>query len=351
MMVGRGDWKPGGSSGESRRGQGVASDLGRREVILGGAAAIAMGRTRRSEAACGGGPALRADVQAGEGDALAARRKGQFLLGLNTSTIRGQKLSIVDEIELARKAGYQAMEPWIDELERYAGAGGSLADLAKRFRDAGISVESAIGFFEWVVDDPERRRKGFESARRAMDLVRKIGGKRLAAPPVGATDRRMADLLPIAERYRSLLELGDQLGVVPQVEVWGGSKTLSRLGEAAQVALEAQHPRACILPDVYHLYRGGSGFSGIKLLGQEAIHVFHFNDYPADPPREKATDADRVYPGDGVAPLKALLHALASGGFQVTLSLELFNRKLWSQDPLTVVQAGYDKMKALVDGV
>jgi sugar phosphate isomerase/epimerase len=87
---------------------------------------------------------------------------------------------------------------------------------------------------------------------------------------------------------------------------------------------------------------------GIKLLGRDSVHVFHFNDYPADPPREKATDADRVYPGDGVAPLKGLIRDLAAGGFHVTLSLELFNRALWNQDPLTVVQAGLAKMKAVV---
>ena len=317
-------------------------ELGRRGLILGGVAGVlsAGGATL-------GGSEL-APLAGPEGDGGGASGKGQFLFGLNTSTIRGQKLSIVEEIELARKAGYQAMEPWIDELERYAGSGGSLEDLGKRFRDAGISVESAIGFFDWVVDDRERRRKGLESARRAMDLVRRVGGKRLAAPPVGATDQRMADMLPIAERYRTLLELGDEIGVVPQVEVWGGSKTLSRLGEAAEVAIEAHHPKACILPDVYHLYRGGSGFDGIKLLGRDSIHVFHFNDYPADPPREKATDADRVYPGDGVAPLTGLIRDLAAGGFHVTLSLELFNRKLWNQDPLTVLQAGLAKMKAVV---
>ncbi len=331
----------------------MATELGRRDLILGGlAAGLVGGAGSQVEAVRGGGDrAMETALGGGQGDAGGTAGKGQFLLGLNTSTIRGQKLSIVDEIELARKAGFQAMEPWIDELERYAESGGSLEDLKKRFRDAGISVESAIGFFDWVVDDQDRRRKGFESARRAMELVSKIGGKRLAAPPVGATDRRMADMLPIAERYRSLLEIGDGIGVVPQVEVWGGSKTLSRLGEAAQVAIEAQHPKACILPDVYHLYRGGSGLGGIKLLGRESIHVFHFNDYPADPPREKATDADRVYPGDGVAPLAGLIRDLASGGFRVTLSLELFNRKLWSQDPLVVVKTGLAKMKALVEGV
>ena len=33
------------------------------------------------------------------------------------------------------------------------------------------------------------------------------------------------------------------------------------------------------------------------------------------------------------------------------LSLELFNRQYWSQDPLTVARTGFEKMKALVEGV
>jgi sugar phosphate isomerase/epimerase len=157
----------------------------------------------------------------------------------------------------------------------------------------------------------------------------------------------MPNLLQVAERYRAVLELGDQIGVVPEVEVWGSSRTLGRLGEAALVAIESGHPKACILPDVYHLYRGGSDIEGIRLLSPSAIHVFHFNDYPADPPRARITDADRVFPGDGIAPLDKLLGILSAGGFQVTLSLELFNRKYWSEDPLAVVKTGLEKMKAL----
>jgi 2-keto-myo-inositol isomerase len=326
----------------------VTIELKRRDLLAGSTKALAGGILA---AASGGVLSSRAEAaRAGATQPVAPEPKLQadrFLLGLNTSTIRGQKLSIVEEIAIAAKAGYQAMEPWIDELERYAATGGSLEDLGKRFRDAGISVESAIGFFDWIVDDPDRRRKGLEAAKRSMELVRRIGGKRLAAPPAGATNQPISDLSKIAERYRALLELGDQIGVVPQVEVWGSSRTLGRLGEAACVAIESGHPKACILPDVYHLYRGGSNFGGIKLLAPSAIHVFHFNDYPADPPRTKLTDADRVYPGDGVAPLRSLLHDLSTGGFRVTLSLELFNRKLWSQDPQSVVKTGLDKLKAL----
>src|SRR5437773_2235366 len=68
----------------------------------------------------------------------ASRRPGEpFRYSLNTATIRGQRLPIAEEIEIAARAGYQAIEPWIDELERYKASGGSLRDLAKRLRDRG----------------------------------------------------------------------------------------------------------------------------------------------------------------------------------------------------------------------
>src|SRR5262245_20338025 len=160
-----------------------------------------------------------------------------FRFCLNTATIRGQKLTLEQEIDVAGKAGYDAFEPWIEKLEAYDKSGKPFADLRKRLADFNLSVESAIGFPAWIVDDETQRRKGLDDAKRAMDLVTQLGGKRLAAPPVGATDSKVnIDLRRATDRYRQLLELGDQMGVTPQVEVWGFSKTLSRLGEAALVA-------------------------------------------------------------------------------------------------------------------
>jgi 2-keto-myo-inositol isomerase len=298
-----------------------------------------------------GASAVAASAAAASADAPATSRRNPpaFRFCLNTSTIRGQGLPLVDEVEIAARAGYQAIEPWMNELEQYVKDGGSLKDLGKRIRDRGLVVPDAIGFCEWIVEDDERRNKGLENARRAMDLVAQLGGERLAAPPVGATDRGGLDLLKIAERYRALLEIGDRMGVVAQVEVWGFSKTLSRLGETALVAIESRHPRACVLADVYHLHKGGSGFEGLKLLGPAALQVFHVNDYPADPPREKITDAHRVYPGDGVAPLKAMLRDLRRLGFSGFLSLELFNRDYWKQDALLVARTGLEKMRAVAE--
>lgn len=265
----------------------------------------------------------------------------------NTSTIRGQKLDIVAEVDLAARAGYQGFEPWIGEIDAYIKSGGSLKDLAKRIADKGMTVEDAIGFAEWVVDDADKRKKGLDEARRCMDLVQQLGGKRIAAPPAGARDVPI-DLRRAAERYRALLEIGDKMGVVPQVELWGFTTAMNKLGECVQVAVEADHPKACVLVDVYHLFKGGSSWQGLRLLNASALGVFHFNDYPANLTRDAIGDAQRVYPGDGVAPLQPLLRDLYAIGFRGMLSLELFNPTYYKLDPFEVAKTGLAKMKASV---
>jgi sugar phosphate isomerase/epimerase len=274
-----------------------------------------------------------------------------FRFCLNTATIRGQKLGIVKEVELTAKAGYDAIEPWIDSLDEYVKSGGKLSALKNRMTDSGLTVEDAIGFPEWLAEDDDRRSKGLERAKREMDLVAQIGGKRLAAPPAGATDLPKLEFGKAVERYRALLEAGDQIGVVAQLELWGFSKNLNHLGECLGVAMETGHPKACVLADVFHLYKGGSDFRGMRLVSATAIQVLHMNDYPSDPPREKIDDSYREYPGDGSAPLTEILTALHRTGGQKVLSLELFNRKYWSQDPLEVARTGLAKMRSAAEKV
>jgi len=271
-----------------------------------------------------------------------------FRYCLNTGTVRGHKLPLAEEAAIAAQAGYQGIEPWVEEIRRHVEGGGSLADLRKRIADLGLCVESAIGFPTWCVDDDAQRSKGLEQMKREMDLVAQIGGLRIAAPPAGAQGTAGMDLRKIGERYRAVLELGRQMGVVAQLEIWGSAKTLGRVSEAAFVAIEANHPDACLLLDAFHIYKSGVGFAGLKMLNGAQMHVFHINDYPADPPREKITDADRVFPGDGVAPLTMVLRDLHAAGFRGALSLELFNREYWRQDALSVAKTGLEKTRAVV---
>jgi sugar phosphate isomerase/epimerase len=267
---------------------------------------------------------------------------------LNTSTISGQNLGIVAEVELAAKVGFAAIEPWIRELDAYQKTGGSFPDLRKRIQDSGLKVPDVIGFAPWIVDDEAKRAAGMEQAKHDMDWAVQIGSTHIAAPPIGANNSPGPELPVIAERYRALLELGDKMGIVPMVELWGSSRTLNKLSEAAYVAIQSGHPKACMLLDIYHLYRGGSDFNGLRLLSGQGLPVIHTNDYPADPPREKITDAFRVYPGDGIAPLDSIFRTLREIDFRGYLSVELFNRGYWKESPLKVAKEALEKTRAAV---
>jgi len=276
------------------------------------------------------------------------KAKHNFTFCLNTSTIREQNLGLVGEIETAAKAGYDSIEVWVSTVEKYVAGGGNLKDIRKRAADLGITIEDAIGFSKWIVDDASERAKALEQNKKEMAMLAEIGCKRIAAPPFGATTGASINLKDAADRYGKLLELGDEMGVLPQLELWGFSTNLHLFGETLFVASESGHPKACILPDVYHLYKGGSNFNSLKMINGASIHMFHVNDYPAEPPRDKVNDSFRVMPGDGIAPMTQILRDLNSKNTPIVLSLELFNKEYWKMDALEAAKQGLAKMKASV---
>lgn len=275
-----------------------------------------------------------------------------FTLCMNMSTIRGHKLGFAGELETAAKAGFRSVEVWVGTLQEFLKTG-TPAEARRRLADLGITVENAIGFAPWIIDDAAARQKGLDQMKQEMDQLAAIGCRRVAAPPVGAqnTDAPLIDLHRVAERYHALLDLGQQTGVVPQLELWGFSKNLNRLSDVLFVAAEANHPSARLLLDVYHLYKGGSGITALPLVGKPAIEVFHVNDYPATLTPAQITDADRVYPGDGVAPIRETLKLIQNPDRPVVLSLEVFNKNYYAQPAEQVAKTAYQKMQAMVAGL
>jgi sugar phosphate isomerase/epimerase len=264
------------------------------------------------------------------------------------STIMGQNLGLIKELEVASAAGYQHCEIWIPTLEAYLKSGGTLSEVKKRIDGLGIKIQNAIGFAQWIVDDEATRKQGLEQMKREMDMLAQLGCFRTAAPPMGATKEPGLDLRRAAERYRAILDIGVSTGVTPQLEMWGHSKNLNRVADVLFVAAEAGQPNAKLLLDVFHLYKGESSIDCLHLVGENAIEVFHVNDYVTSIKPTSITDGDRIYAGDGEAPIKEIIKRLKPTEKAVILSLELFNKELWTQDPLKVAKTGLEKMKKMV---
>ncbi len=312
-------------------------ELSRRQVL--GSAVAAIGAAAVADRA-----GARGVVQAAGPQARPANEP--FGYCLNTSTIRGNRLDIVAEIAVMEKAGYTAVEPWITEIDAYVTAGGTLEDLGRRFADAGLAVEDVIAFNSWLDDDDARRAAAMEKIKVDMDKVARIGGKRLATPPGNA--RAAVSLDNAARYYRAALELGASMGVQPLMELWGTHPVLGPLSHGAYAAVAAGHPDASLLLDVFHLYRSGTAFSSLRQINGAALHVVHVNDYPQTADSSTLDDGNRLYPGEGVAPLDEIFRALYDTGFRGVISLELFNREYWKQSAEDNARTGIEKMRAAV---
>lgn len=267
-------------------------------------------------------------------------------LSLNTSTIRPVK-TLREKIRIAAEAGYDAIEPWINELEQFEAEGGDLKALAGEIKDRGLFVPNVIGLWDCMPPTEEAWKASLPATRERMRRSAAVGAKHVAAIP--APDRPDFDLKWGAARYRDLLKIGrDEFGIIVACEFVGFMKGVHRLGQGTAIALDADDPDACLVADTFHCYRGGSGFEGIRHLSGSFIAVFHWNDVPAEPARDQLADEHRIYPGDGILPLQHTLGLLKAIQYRGPLSLEVFNRGYWEQDPKSVAVTGLKKMKDLV---
>lgn len=267
-------------------------------------------------------------------------------LVLNTSTIRPAP-NLLEKIKITHETKWDGVEPWINEIEEYEKQGGNLKDLGKQIKDLGLIVPNVIGLWDSMPEGEENFKSSLEVNRNRMRMAADIGSKHIAAIP--APDRENIDLKWCARCYKELLKIGEEeYGIRVAVEFVGFFKGVYRFGQACAIAVDADDPRACIVADTFHLFRGGSGFSGLELVQGKLIAHFHWNDVPGDVPREEQGDAHRIYPGDGILPLKEVLITLKNIGYTGCLSLEIFNREYWKQDLKVVAENGLKKMQECV---
>lgn len=276
-----------------------------------------------------------------------------FKYSLNMSTIRGQNLGFIKELQIASKAGFSSVEIWISTFKNYLQNGGSITEAKRIIDDLGIEVENAIGFAKWIVDDEATRKAALSQLQEEMELLAKIGCKRIAAPPAGANsnDAALIDLNVITERYLTILEMGKQTGVMPILEMWGSSPNLKKISQVLYVVTECGDKSARILMDIFHIFKGGSGFDSVAFVGKPAIDIIHLNDYPSGILPSKISEPDRIYPGDGIAPIHQVLQTVKDPDKPIILSLELFNESYYKQDALAVARTGLAKMKAVAEGI
>lgn len=268
-----------------------------------------------------------------------------FIYCLNSSTIR--PTPIVEKIRIAADVGYKAIELWHDDIDLHLLQGGTLEDLRKQLDDAGLTVPTTIFLKGWFDTTGEDHESALDECKRRMEQAGTLGAQHcIGGPPHDPN----LDYELGAKNYAELLDIGiTQFGVRPVMEYLGFAQDLKTIEAALRIIELSGHADATTVVDPFHCYVGGGPIESISKLTPQQIAVAHFNDAPAEPKPSTQRDPDRVMPGDGVIDLKLFCDQLRAIGYDKCLSLELFNRGYWEQDPVEVARMGLEKMRAAAE--
>jgi sugar phosphate isomerase/epimerase len=117
----------------------------------------------------------------------------------------------------------------------------------------------------------------------------------------------------------------------------------NNLQTAAALVAEVGSPALGLCFDVFHYYTGPSKLEDLAYLARDSLFHVQLCDL-AGVPRELATDADRVLPGDGDFQLEPIVEHLRRIDYQGHVAIELANPQIWRIPPL---QFGEIAMTAL----
>ena len=241
---------------------------------------------------------------------------------------------IVDNVLLAVAKVTEYIYP--DSInDEYEKKGGNLKDLKTLVEDLGLYIPSVIGLWNCMDASEESFNGRLDEHRNRLRMVSAIGSEKVQVIP-NMKLKDSFDLNVASWCYRQILELSiNDYGMKGAGIVFlNFFAPLSTITDATQVAFGADHKKAQIIPDTFHMFLGNSKLENFNHLQGDFITIFQFSDCPAGvKPHGRHDDKIRVLPGDGVLPLVETLQTLKRIQYKGPISLELYNLEYRAREP------------------
>jgi 2-keto-myo-inositol isomerase len=253
------------------------------------------------------------------------------------------------DVRIAGVAGFDVLEITATKLDKYLPTH-TLAD-ARKLIDAAKLKTHAVNSIEQINSrDAAMRQKVLARTREISEWCRALTCPWIIAvpgpTPPGATWEQIRD--ETVAVLRAMNDLSAPRGVKLAFEFlgfpWCSVQTVAQAWEIVQTV---DLPTVGMVIDTCHLFAGGSTIDSIKAIDAKKLAVFHINDVEKMP-REFIEDANRLFPGDGVIPLKEIIAAVRATSYDGVASVELFRPEYWKRKPLAVAKEAYTKSKKVL---
>ena len=257
-----------------------------------------------------------------------------------------KKMTLSIHQNTSRAAGYRkSLEGWAKAGIKFVEITDVLLDeflktdtiaAAKRVvTDLGLTPVSSAAVLPdiWITGDA--RAASLDAWKRRCEQFSTIGLEKIYCPSI--TNRRVTaeDFKATPGCIREVGDIAKQFNLTAMIEFARTSTHLSTLRSSLTVIREAAHTNVRPMLDFFHFWSGMSKFEDLDMIRPGEIAHVHFQDI-LDTPRELIDNNGRVIPGDGNAPVVAIVKKLAEKQYSGPLSVELFLMELQQGDPYEV---------------
>lgn len=244
------------------------------------------------------------------------------------------------------KAGIKAVEPSLLKVREFAQKESPAA--ARRLLDdlglKAVSSSNQLG----LPEPGDARTRALDDLKWKVELAQAIGADRIVAPSAGMGTYTEDDYKRAADNLREAGEIAKPFGVTVMLEFARTSRFAACLPTALKIVRDTNHSHVRVMMDTYHFWGGTSKFEDLELLRDGELHHLHFEDVPADPPREIQGQPHRQYPGEGIAPLRRIVEVLNRKQYAGAASLEMFNPAIQAMDPYQVAMKARATIEPLI---
>jgi 2-keto-myo-inositol isomerase len=260
------------------------------------------------------------------------RSSSKMTLSIHQNTSRGAGYR--KSLEGWAKAGIKFVEVTDVLLDEFLKTD-TLAAAKRVLTDLGLTPVSAAAVLPDIWIPGEARVASLDTWKRRCDQFSTIGLQKIYCPSI--TNRRVTaeDFKATPACIREAGDIARQFTLTAMIEFARTSTHLSTLRSTLTVIREAAHSNVRPMLDFFHFWSGMSKFEDLDMIRSGEIAHVHFQDI-LDTPRELMDNNGRVIPGDGAAPVVAILRKLAEKEYSGPLSVELFLMELQQGDPYEV---------------
>jgi sugar phosphate isomerase/epimerase len=234
-----------------------------------------------------------------------------------------QRFDFKTSCEGISKAGVRAVEVDIAKIQEFARTE-SLPKAKQLLADLGLRVVSASNHLGFVDAAGTPFQNLMDQLKIKLEVVQAVGGDRIVCPSTLNREATPDDFKRGAENMVKGGELAKTYGVTLMLEFAKTSRLANSIQTTLQIIREANHPNARVMVDTFHFYGGVGKVEELELLRDGELAHLHFEDIPDLPREQLNSQSSRLFPGDGVAPLKRTIEILKRKGYSGPASLELF---------------------------